>query len=194
MGEKKKKRARKSRTAEKIITGAVGTVCALVLGAIFYGVMAYQSGDEDMIRAARMAGEGQATPAPLAQGADMRSLFPGRLMALGAGTLENERAEDVRMGGEVCRVVTRTYRLSDELTCEAVSACPAAYAERMAAEGYAPALVTGFAIAELDAVYAAKEASGMVMARDGGCVYMLLLPADDQTLAYTIAAGAVLEQ
>lgn len=193
MGEKKKRRRRRNRRAEAAISLALGTLCALMLGALFYGVMAYQGGDEDVLRAARLAQEPLATAAPLSQGVDMRSLFPGRLMALGAGTLEDERAEDVRMGGATCRVVTRTYALGEGVQAQLVSAYPAAYAERMAAEGYEPALVTGFALAGLSAVYAHRDGQGMVMARDGECVYMLLL-GDDQSLAYSLSAGAALEE
>ncbi len=191
MGSTKKKRKRRNRLAEEIVALVLGTVFALMLGAIFYGVMAYQSADDEVLREAEAAQAPMPTAAPLAQGVDMAGLFPGQLMALGAGTLTGERAEDVRVGGEVCRAVTRTYALGEGVEVELVSAYPAAYAERMAAEGYVPQLVTGFAMAGLSGVYAAKDGQGMLMARDGDCVYMLLME-DDQSLAYSLGAGATL--
>lgn len=169
----------------------IGIACALALGAIFYGAMAYQlAGGED--GGARQTQAVQATPAPLAQGADAAAMYPGALLTLSDAQLVNETAEDVRMGGTLCRVATRTYTLEDGTQAEAVSAYPGAYLERLSQEGFTPQLITGFVLARLDAAYAVRGQEGMLVARDGERVYMIRCAADEQ-LAYALGAAAYLE-
>ena len=73
---------KKSRLAGAL-TALLGFVCALILGALFYGTMVYQ-----------LAGEESKAPAPMGMaqpdaGAPVSGVaFPGRLLALGEGVLE----------------------------------------------------------------------------------------------------------
>ena len=180
---------KKKRGPEWVLATLLGLICALVLGALFYGTMVYQLAGEGTARAAQP----QNTPAPLQEGQSAHTLFPGALLALSGGELIQERAQDVQVGGESCRVMTRVYVLSDGTQIEAVSAVPAAYMERLAAEGWRPQLITGFTLAGLDAVYERLDDTALLAARDGGCVYMLRGEIDEQAL-YALGAGAVLEE
>lgn len=174
------------------IAALIGLACALVLGGVFYAAMAYQlagGGGEADASAALSA----ASPAPLAPGMTAAQLYPGALMALDGAHLLSERAQDIGMGGAVCRAVTRVYALEDGRQAEAVSAYPAAYLERMAQEGYEPQLITGFMLAGMDAVYALSGGGSVLYARDGECVYAVFAPADEQA-AYALGASAYLEE
>lgn len=150
----------------------VGAACALVLGAVFYGAMAYQ-----------LAGGGTAAQATEASG--------GRLM-LGGAQLISEQTSLERHGGQDCTVLTRRYQLEDGTQAEAITAQPAAYIERLSEEKWTAQLMTGFALAGLDAVYAVRGEDGMLCAREGETVYALLAQADEQTL-YGLGAAAGLE-
>lgn len=164
---------------------ALGFVCALVLGALFYGAMVYQlSGEEGQ------AAHNLASPAPLIDGQSAESLFPGPLLTL-EGELLDETVTDEPCGRSVCRVVTRTYALTDGVTATAVSVCGAAILTLLADEGFVPQLITGFSLAGLDAVCEQKDGRSILAARSGDCVYLLEAQADEPTL-YALGAGAVL--
>lgn len=177
---------RKKRGAARLFSALLGFVCALILGALFYGTMAYQLAGEEGAKERTAA----VSPASLEPGKSAKELFPGQLLSLDAQLVE-ERARDIAYGGETCREVVRVYEVSG-LRVTAVSAAPSAYLARLAAEGFAPQLVTGFSLAGLDAVYERQGETGLLAAQDGGFVYLLLAQADEQTL-YALGAGAVLE-
>ncbi|HIU16762.1 MAG TPA: hypothetical protein IAC49_09905 [Candidatus Ventricola intestinavium] len=176
----------------RLMTAALGLMCALLMGAVFYATMVYQLAGEE--EDAGTPARALATPAPLAQGADgeIGGLFPGGLLALGSGTLVSQQAQDVDMGGALCRVITRTYTLADGSQALAVSATPAAYLERLSAENWRAQLITGFVVSGLDAVYALSGQRGMLSARDGDFVYMIEADANEQAL-YALGASAYLE-
>ena len=167
------------------LTAVLGFACALVLGALFYGSMVYQHAGERPAEGARLT----QTPAPLGTAG---AQFPGAALELSEGTLIHEAAEDVRVGGEVCRVLTRTYRLEDGTQAEAITAQPAAYIERLSEEKWTAQLITGFVLAGMDAVYAVRGEEAMLCAREGNTVYVLLSQADEQTL-YALGASATVE-
>ena len=93
------------------------------------------------------------------------------------------------MGGAECHIVTRVYAAENGLQATAVSAVPAAYIERLSAEGWQAQLVTGFAIGETDAVYARSGENAMLCAKEGETVYMIIAQADEQTL-YALGVDA----
>ena len=163
---------KKNRFIGALVT-RLGAVCALILCAVFYGTMVYQLADR--------TGDAQTQSAEAA-----------KVLALTGGELESERRESVRMGGRTCDVLTRTYLLADGARAQAITASPAAYIERMKAEGWQAQLVTGFAIGGLDAVYALGGEGAMLCAQDGGTVYMIIAQADEQTM-YALGAGAKTE-
>lgn len=152
------------------LAALLGVVCALILCALFYGTMVYQ-----------LAGESGGDAAPA-----------GGTLALSAGTLEDESRQNIRMGGKICDVLTRTYRLEGGAQVQAVTASPAAYIERMKEEGWQAQLITGFAIGPLDAIYAVSGENAMLCAQSGQNVYMILAQADENAL-YALGADAVFE-
>lgn len=169
----------------------LGLCCALVLGGVFYAAMAYQlAGGVETATPAAWKAE---TPAPLMQGMTAAQLYPGALMAIEGMQLVFEQAQDVEIGGTLCRAVTRVYAMEDGRQAEAVSAYPAAYLYRMAQEGYEPQLITGFVLAGMDAVYALSGDRCALYARDGECVYAVFAPAEEQA-AYALGAAAYLEE
>ena len=170
------------------LTAVLGLACALVLGALFYGSMVYQHAGERPEAGARLT----QTPAPLLAAADGAAQFPGAALALSEGTLIRETAEDARVGGEVCRVLTRTYQLADGTRAQAVSAAPAIYLEWLPQEGFAPQLITGFVVAGMDAVCEMRGEEMALAARDGDFVYLVLAAVQEQTM-YALGAGASLE-
>ena len=103
---------------KKWIFGAVslliGTACALVLGAVFYGAMAYQLA----------GGEAAQTGAAQAEGA----------LALGDAQPVSEQTLEERHGGQDCTVLVRLYEMEDGTQAEAITAQPAAYIERLSEE------------------------------------------------------------
>lgn len=151
----------------------VGTICALVLGAVFYGAMAYQlAGGE----AAAQTGAAQTTGA----------------LALGDAQLVSEQTLQERHGGRDCTVLVRRYALEDGTQAEAITAQPAAYIERLSEEKWTAQLITGFVLAGMDAVYAVRGEEAMLCARAGDTVYALLAQADEQVL-YAMGAAAGVE-
>ena len=62
----------------------------------------------------------------------------------------------------------------------------------MSQEGWQPQLITGFMLAGLDAVYATRGDECLLAARDGECVYLLRMAADEQR-AYALGVSAMLE-
>jgi len=184
-----KKKAKKI-TPGNIVSGLLGLLCAVVLGAVFYGAMVYQLTGEE----ASSEGEARnmAALVPLAPGKSSAELYPGPLLALPDAQLTAERAKDLRYGGQNCRVIERTYKLPSGVQAVAVSAYPAAYLERMALEGCEPQLITGFSLAGMDAVYALDGRGALLCARDGEAVYMIEAQADEQTL-YALGAASYLE-
>lgn len=175
--------------AVQLTTAVIGFLCAVVLAALFYGAMAYQMADGGETGAQGMPA---ATPAPLVQGASAAQMFPGPLLALSDGTLEQEVVQDIDVGGTVCRVVTRSYVMESGESAEAVSAYPADYLRVMAQEGYTPQLITGFLVAGLEAVYEIRGEDALLAARDGEYVYMIGSAAQEQAI-YALGAGAALE-
>ncbi len=184
------KSKKKRLTVGTVVSFALGVACALVLSALFYGAMAYQLAGEETT--ATKEGAPRVTAAPLVQGVGATLLYPGALLGLADAQLTGETAQDAQMGGATCRVMTRSYRLADGETVQAVSAYPAAYLEWMAQNGYVSQLVTGFTLAGMDAVYAVGDDGALLCAGEGDCVYMLLAPVDEQRI-YALGAAAYLE-
>ena len=153
-----------------IVSMLLGFVCAVVLGAVFYGTMVYQ-----------LAGE---------SGAQRQNL--SGVLAIDAVPEKEETLEEI-FGGEVCSVVKRTYVLDGGLHVQAVTASPAIYFERIAQEGFVPRLVTGFSLAGMDAILQRNGETGLLAAGNGERAYLLIADADDQTL-YALGAGALLEE
>ena len=158
-------------TEKKKITA---TLHAL-LAAVFYGTMAYQLAGED-VQAAPKARQGAA----------------GALLTLPDAELIAEQTVTERRGGQACTAVVRTYRLENGAQAEAITARPAAYIERLSEEGYAPQLITGFLLAEMEAVYAVRGEAALLCARADDAVYMIAGPADEQAM-YALGAAARLE-
>ena len=165
-------RKKRRKNPAGLLTGALGLCCALVVGAIFYAAMAYQ-----------LAGE--------PEGAARQEAARG-LLALDGGTLVSETQALSREGGVQCTAVARVYVLEDGTQAEAITAQPAAYIERLSEEKWTAQLMTGFALAGMDAVYAVRGEDGMLCAREGETVYALLAQADEQTL-YGLGTSAGLE-
>lgn len=152
----------------------IGTACALVLGAVFYGAMAYQlAGDEAQ---AAQEGGGQASG----------------VLALEEAQLLSEQPLHERRGGQDCEGIERQYQRTDGVQVTAITARPAAYIERLSEENWTAQLITGFTLAGLEAVYAVRGGETMLCARQGDTIYMLLAQTDEQTL-YALGAEAVLE-
>ena len=153
----------------------IGLACALVLAAVFYGAMAYQLADGAL------------------EGAQAISVQEsGALLALSDAQLIAENLQQQEIGGALCTVTTRTYRTDAGVEAEAVSASPAAYIARLSDEGWTAQLITGFALAGMDAVYSLRGGEALLAAREGDWVYVLSARADEQTM-YALGAGAYLE-
>ena len=159
-------------TLQSAIGALVGLACAL--GAAFYGVMAYQLADGQQKNA-------RSVPAAARDA----------LLAVADAELIAEQTGMQQMGAESCSVTVRTYRTGDGLEIEAVSASPAAYAERLSQEKWTAELVTGFTLAGLDAVCSVRGEERMLSARDGERIYMLRAAVDEQAL-YVLGANACL--
>ena len=163
---------KKNKWLECTLSLLIGTACALVLGAVFYGAMAYQ-----------LSG-GEAVQTRMAQETGM--------LTLAGASLVSEQTKAERRGGRDCTVLSRLYQLEDGTQAEAMTAQPAAYIERLSEEGFTPQLITGFVLAGMDAVYAVRGEEAMLCAREGETVYLLLTRADEQTL-YALGASAGVE-
>jgi len=157
------------------IAALMGTACALVLGFVFYGAMAYQLLDD----------AGKAHEAAR-EGGNLRLVLSGAQMV-------SEETAAAEYGGERCTALICSYALDGGVKAEAITARPAAYIERLSEEGYTPKLITGFVLAGMDAVYATRGDEAMLCARQGDTVFMLRTAADEQTV-YSLGAGAYLEQ
>ena len=164
---------KKRKWVKSAIEMIVGLSCALALGAVFYGAMAYQ-----------LSGE-QAPETAAAVSADALLTLPGAKMRFEQTVLQE-------MGGETCTVTIRRYYTDGGVEIEAVSASPAAYIERLARENWTAQLVTGFSLAGLEAVYSVRGEEGMLSSRKGDRIYMLRAAADERTL-YTLGTSACLE-
>ena len=173
MGAGKKK---KSRWAG-IWTALLGALCALVLSVVFYGTMVYQLADD------------MQTSVQRTQSVTAADGYPARTLSIEGMTLLEEKKETVRMGGAECHIVTRVYAAENGLQASAV---PAAYIERLSAEGWQAQLVTGFVLGEEEAVYALRGSEGMLAARSGDAVYMLISAAQEQEL-YALGSQAKIE-
>ena len=66
------------------------------------------------------------------------------------------------------------------------------YIERTKQEGWQAQLVTGFVLGEEEAVYALRGSEGMLAARSGDAVYMLISAAQEQEL-YALGSQAKIE-
>lgn len=164
---------RKRRGLKWAFSMLLGFICALVLGALFYGTMAYQLAGGD-------GGQAQSLPA-----GEMA------ILALPA-ELTHEQTYEAEYGGALCRIVERTYRLENGGQASALSASPAAYLERLSREGWTPKLVTGFTLAGLDAVLEEKDGELLLAAIGGDAAYIIKAGSDEQTL-YALGAQAALE-
>lgn len=184
---------RKKHALAGAFSALIGLLCAAVLGVLFYGTMVYQLAGEQGAQARAQARLSE-SPAPLAQGVPASSLFPGALLALDSelATETGAAAQDVRVGGQSCRVITRSYELADGSQAIAISAAPAAYLERLAEADVRMQLITGFVLAGMDALYATRGDTAILAARDGDFVYMIEAQANEQAL-YALGAGASLE-
>lgn len=183
---------RKKHALTGILMGLVGLLCALLLGALFYGMMVYQlAGIDGGTEDGALAAEG--TPAPLEEGAPVQALFPGVLLALDPSMAQQTgiTAQDVTVSGQVCRVITISYALEGGGTARTISATPEAYLERLSDSGVQMQLMTGFVLAGLDALYAVQGEARLLAVRYGGCVYILEAEADEQTL-YELGAASAL--
>ena len=183
---------RKKRALTGILMGLVGLLCALLLGALFYGMMVYQlAGIDGGTEGGALAAEG--TPAPLEEGLPIQALFPGERLTLDtpSATQTGITAQDVTVSGQVCRVITISYALEGGGTARAISATPEMYLGRLSDGGVQMQLMTGFVLAGLDALYAVQDGARMLAVRYGGCVYVLEAEADEQTL-YELGAASVL--
>lgn len=187
----KRAKKRKGGRVAALAMGGIGLLCAIVLFLIFYGTMVYQLADET--RGGRQGARLAATPAPLEQGTAASALFPGALLSLGEGVLQEETAQDVRAGGEICRVVTRRYALNGGGSALAVSAVPAAYLETLSDERFTPQLITGFMLAGMDAVYETRGDEALLAARDGDFVYLIRANAGEQAI-YAMGMEASLDE
>ena len=154
---------------------ALGLLCALVLGGVFYGAMAYQLlGQEwENLETACVADK-------------------DALLALPDMELISEQTAQQEIGGETCTVTTRIYQTQDGLQVEAVSASPAAYIERLSQEKWTPQLITGYVLAGMEAVYSLRGEEKMLCAHTDDRIFMLCTRADEQML-YTLGAQAALE-
>ena len=152
----------------------VGLVCALVLGAVFYGAMAYQ-----------LTGEDKADASAAQHKVEICLALPGE-------QLVSEQRILQEFGGETCTALVRVYALPDGTQAEAVCASPAAYIERLAVQGYAAQPVTGYALAGLDAVYSIGAQDRILSARTGDTICMLRAAVDERTL-YALGTAATLE-
>ena len=164
-----KKKGKRLRSAVELL---IGFVCTLMLGAVFYGAMAYQLAD--------------------GQKQDAAVISQDALLTLPGARLHFEQTVLQEMGGETCTVTVRRYQADNGVEIEAVSASPAAYIERLARENWTAQLMTGFSLAGLDAVYSVRAGEGMLSCRHGNRVYMLRAAADERTL-YTLGTNARLE-
>ena len=185
---------RKKHALAGVFAGLVGFVCALVLGALFYGTMVYQlAGERGTV--SRTPSRAETSPAPLAQDMTAQALFPGALLALDPATAQETgaTAQDVSVGGRNCRVVTRSYTLADGSAARAVSATPAAYLELLTQEGVQMQLVTGYVLAGMDALYDVENGVGILAARDGDFIYLIEAEAGESAL-YALGAAAGLER
>lgn len=150
----------------------IGVLCALVLGALFYGAMAYQlAGEEPELRLAQES---------------------GATLALADAQLLSEQTETQRRGGQSCTVLTRRYQLEGGAQAEVITAQPAAYIERLSEENWTPQLITGFTLAGMEAVYALRADGALLCARSGDTVYMLIAPVSEQEM-YALGAAAFLQ-
>lgn len=185
---------RKKHALTGILMGLVGLLCALLLGALFYGMMVYQlAGIDGGTEGGALPAEG--TPAPLEEGLPVQVLFPGVLLALDPSMAQQTgiTAQDVTVSGQVCRVITISYALEGGGTARAISATPEAYLERLSDSGVQMQLMTGFVLAGLDALYAVQDGVLLLAVRNGGCVYVLEAEADEQTLYELGAASALVK-
>lgn len=154
------------------ISMLLGLACALVLGAVFYGAMAYQLLDEEKT--------------------EQTDKVSGGRLALSGAALLSEQTKTAEFGGETCSVLVRSYEMPDGARVEAITAQPEAYIERLSAEGYTPQLITGFTLAGMDAVYAVRGEESLLCARAGGQIFMLRAGAGEQSV-YALGTGAYLE-
>ena len=165
---------RRKLTVGGVFAAFLGFVCAVMLALLFYGAMVYQLAGED------------ATGAPGIEGA-------GGVLSLTSGTLLEETTTQQAVGGADCAVTTRVYALESGEQVRAITASPAAYIERLSAQGVTMELITGFVIDGLDAVYARQGETGLLAARSGDTVYVIEGPQDQQAL-YELGAMARREQ
>ena len=155
------------------IAWILGLGCALVLGFVFYGAMAYQLLDKDTA-------------------AQASSVQEGAKLTLSGAQLLSEQTVVSQYGGESCTATVRSYDLGGGEKAEAITARPAAYIERLSEDGYSPQLITGFSLAGLEAVYALRGEEALLCSRSGDTVFMLRARADEQTV-YALGAGSYLE-
>ena len=173
----------------RLFSALLGLLCAVVLSVVFYGAMVYQLGED----AGRKGAEDvQGTPAPLSAALNAAQQYPGETLALSGMQAGEETVRDIAVDGQTCRVVSRVYVLSGGGQAELISAYPAAYLGRLSKEGWQAQLISGFSLAGLDAAYMTRGDRGLLAARDGENVYLLISAADEAAL-YALGASAYLE-
>ena len=154
---------------------ALGLCCALVLGAVFYGAMAYQLLD-----------------GPTQEAAQQQAADPSARLVIAGARLLGEQMQQREIGGEICTEIVRSYQTEEGLQVEAICAGPAAYIERLSQEAWTPQLITGFALGGMEAVYWVRGEEGLLCARQDDRIYMIRAAADEQTL-YALGADALLQ-
>lgn len=153
-----------------------GLLCALALGALFYGAMVYQLAEGGTASDAQRTAQVQTG---------------GRLMLEGA-QLMGEQTVQERHGGQRCTVLVRRYQLEGGMQAEAITAQPAAYIERLSEEKWTPQMTTGYTLAGMEAILAVRGEETMLCARQGEMIYMLCMQGGEAQLG-ALGASAGLE-
>lgn len=111
--------------------------------------------------------------------------FPADLLALGDQAPLSAAAADVRVGGEVCRVVSLEYAPQGNARVRCISAAPASYLLSLTDAGFVPDTAAGLLLRGQPAVHLSGPEGGALVAREGDAVYVLLGP-DDLNALYAL--------
>ena len=160
----------------KVVFMLPGLLCALVMGALFYGAMVYQLAEDGTAPDAQRTAQVQTS---------------GSLMLEGAQLLGEEALEE-RHGGQRCTVLVRRYQLEGGMQAEAITAQPAAYIERLSEEKWMPQMTTGYTLAGMEAILAVRGEEYMLCARQGETIYMLCMRGGEAQLG-ALGASAGLD-
>ena len=113
------------------------------------------------------------------------SYFPADLLALGDQAPLSAAAADVRVGGEICRVVSLEYAPQGNARIRCISATPASYLLSLTDAGFVPDTAAGLRLRGQSAVHLSGPEGGALVAREGDAVYVLLGP-DDLNALYAL--------